>query len=510
MMSKTSMIPTQSSSQTPTTVNCRWVSFRAVSALKGRGISFGIGPSDVYPHAATDAGKFSLNVDIHRHPHVDICDTSYAVLAKGSLDHIFIGNRITEIPEAPRILSELASKLKLGGHLILHVVDGTKLQPLENELALCGSWRRKAAYLREGQGLGIYKLQDSSKRGVAIDTPKAPKGRACIARYGAIGDMIMVSPLIRKLAEDGYEVTMNVTPYCAEVLRHNPYVSNIVIQERDAIPNAELGAYWAEWSGDYEKYINLSESIEGSLLKVEGRRDFYTTKAWRDERYGSTNYFDQTMRLGGYPEATGTKGELYFSRSEEKAAAWVRKRYEDKFLILWALKGSSYHKQYPLLQPVLCDWLDTHPDAFCLLAGAGADAPLQFEHPQVLGTAGSIPLREVFALTKVVDLVAGPESAITNAAGCYATPKMVMLSHSSHENLCKYWENDYCLHPNSACYPCQSLHYSKESCPLVELVNIETKQSLGEHPVCCTSGLPGSLVQNRLSQIHSAWKLARA
>lgn len=494
----------------PTTLDCKWVSYRSVSYLRGRGISWGIGPSDIYPHQATDKGKYSLNVDIGPHNHVDICDLDLRVLAKDALEHVFVGNRITEVKDPASVLKDLTSKLVLGGHLALHVVDATKYEPLRTALAGLGTWRCKTHIERDGQALGIFKLAARSPGPMVLDAPRGPKGRALIARYGAIGDMIMVSPLIRALALEGYEVTVNVTPYCAEVLKHNPYISNVVLQERDAIPNSELGQYWAEWAGDYEKYINLSESIEGGLLKVEGRRDFYTSKAWREAQYGSVNYFDQTMKLGGYPDTPEPRGELYFNRAEEKAATWVRERHRDKFLMLWALKGSSYHKHYPLLKPVLGDWLDQHPDAFCLLAGGPGDVSLQFEHPQVLGTAGAIPIREVFALTKVVDLVGGPESAITNAAGCFSTPKVTLLSHSTHDNLCKYWENDYCITPVSPCYPCHQLHYTLESCPVVELVNIETKASTGLQPVCCTTGILGSALQDRLSQVYASWKLARA
>jgi hypothetical protein len=67
------------------------------------------------------------------------------------------------------------------------------------------------------------------------------------------------------------------------VLENNPYVSNLLPQQRDIVPNPELGNYWAEWAGDYERYINLSESIEGSLLKIETRQDYYTSKADKQE-----------------------------------------------------------------------------------------------------------------------------------------------------------------------------------------------------------------------------------
>lgn len=482
-------------------IDSRWVRYRSIAYLRGKGLSFGVGPEPIYPKLAIDEGKFSLNVDIYRHPGVEVCGQDLSVIAKGSLDHVFVGNRLQQFSNPQTMLANLVEKLREGGHIIIHTVGGST-SALREALRAIGSWQEKDTYEREGQVLGIWKLLGKQRREVRAAKPRAAK-RACICRYGAIGDMIMISPLIRKLHEDGYEVTMNITPYCAEVIKQNPFVANVVLQERDAIPNQDLGEYWKEWLQDYDKYINLSESIEGKLLKVEGRRDFFTTKAWRSERCGDVNYYDQTMRLGGYPDVKGTRGELFFSPTEEKAVKKLRDKFKDKFLILWALRGSSFHKQYPLLQHALGGWLDKHPDALALLAGAPQDAQLGFTHQQVINTCGQLPLREVFALTKYVDLVGGPETAITNAAGCFATPKLVLLSHSSRENLCKYWENDFSLEPEGVpCYPCHQLHYTKESCPLVKL-EVGGREA-GDIPACSVLGVTPERLQARLDEIYSA------
>jgi len=472
-------------------------------------VSCGVGGAPIYPELAIDSGKYSLNLDIQRVPGSDIVDEDFKVLAKGSLDHVFVGNRLTQFTNPHQLIANLVEKLREGGHLIVYLVESGLYEKVQEWVGACGYWQTKAIYLRDGQYLGIWKLVGKQRRGVLPPKPRAAK-RACICRYGAIGDMIMISPLIRHLKQDGYEVTMNVTPYCAEVLKCNPYVDNVVLQERDAIPNQDLGPYWQEWMGEYDKYINLSESIEGKLLKVEGRRDFYTTKAWRNQLCGSTNYYDQTMRLGGYPEATGLCGELFFSAAEEKEAKFIRNKFKDKFLLLWSLKGSSYHKIYPMLKSVLGAWLTAHPQAFALLAGAKGEEVLGFAHPQVQMTCGQLPIRQVFALTKYVDVVGGPETAITNAAACFATPKITLLSHSSHDNLCRYWENDFCLAPeNVACYPCNQLHYNVESCPLIEMTSAEG-EVVTNMPICAGIGVSAERLTARLDEVYARWQALQA
>lgn len=481
----------------PQVIDSRWIRFRSAAYLGGKGLSFGCGNDPIVPQQALDAGKYSVNVDVFKYAHTDVCDLDLSIFRKESMDHVFVGAR-----ENPP-LKDMIEKLKVGGHLVLHAVDGDPAQ-VRKVLGDIGEWQEKDTYLRGNQFLGIWKLLGRTAKGVRLPKPKAAK-RACIARYGAIGDMIMITPLIRQLAEDGYEVTMNITPYCVEVIKNNPFVSNIVLQERDMIPNTDLGGYWAEWIPDYDKYINLSESIEGKLLKVEGRRDFYTEKAWRETICGA-NYYEHTMALGGYPGMEGTRGELYFTNAELKQANHLREKFKDKFMVVWSLKGSSHHKIYPLLVPVLSQWLDNHPDAIAILVGAQSDVPLEFEHPQVVGVAGKMAIRDVFCLTSVADLVVGPESAVTNAAGCFPTPKITMLSHSNHGNLCKNWEGDFCLQADVGCSPCHQLHYSLESCPLVSIAEVGHTEPQYTGPKCAAIGFPPHVVMARMDEVYNLSK----
>ncbi len=467
--------------------------------LTGRGVIIGA-DQELLPHAATDTGLFALYADCVKHPQVDICDTSLEVLAPGMFDFVVVGRRLDAAVDKAAAIREAASKLKVGGHLVVFCPAATADIP--KLVSTAGGWNEKASYLRDDWTLQIYKRR--SGRGITPQPPH-PAKRACIARYGAMGDMIMVTPLIRRLAEDGYHVTVNCTRYSSPILAYNPYVHNIILQERDAIPNPDLGEYWREWEPEYDRYINLSESIEGRLLKVEGRRDFFTHQSWRHAEC-NRNYYDFTLGLGGYPTAAGLRGELYFNSEEERTARRFRDKFRDKFFVLWALNGSSHHKIYGLLAPVLADWLDAHPDAIAVTVGDKAAKAGEFEHPQVVRKAGEWPIRQSLAMTKYADVVVGPESVMTNAAGCFNTPKITLLSHSSHENLCKYWLNDFCLEPDPAlapCYPCHQLHYSKESCPLANIIDTETGEKLAEGPRCAMGAITGERMLARLNEVYS-------
>jgi len=366
-----------------------------------------------------------------------------------------------------------------------------------------GRWQRKQTYLQDGQSLQIYKRLKGTS-GIVEGKPVPDQPRACVVRFGALGDAIILTPVLKALHDQGYHVTFMGTPYCAPALENNPYIDNLLLQERDAVPNQELGQYWSLWSKDYDRYINLSESLEGDLLIVEGRKEFFTTKEWRHSRCNK-NYYEYTLERSGVTNVPNPRGELYFTNAEERRAREFWQGLQGKFVILWALNGSSHHKVYPMMETVLRKFLGEHPDARAVTVGDDMARLLEFEHPQLIEKAGKWSIRESLIATKYASVVVGPETMITNAAGCFSTPKITILSHSSHENLCKHWENDYCVSPDqeiAPCYPCHMLHYSKESCPTGIVEDTETGEEMGRAPICPIAVLPQRLYA-RLEEVYS-------
>jgi hypothetical protein len=74
-------------------------------------------------------------------------------------------------------------------------------------------------------------------------------------------------------------------------------------------------------------------------------------------------------------------------------------------------------------------------------------------------------IRETLTLAQNVDCVVGPETGVLNAVAFEPMGKVIMLSHSSQENLTKHWVNTSTLTPQGVdCYPCHRLHYGSEFC----------------------------------------------
>lgn len=491
-----------------------WALARSAVYLRGKGVTFG--PPLLSPNAI-NANVYSIPIAPQKIGAVAAQDKTLEVFADNSLDHVLVTPILGQLDDPRALLEEAARKLKMGGHLILLTLvncdeNGQVQFNPESTRELLRSiahWRIKEDMQGRGKHLLILKKVEGRK---GLDASRARAGkRACIARYGALGDAIILTPLIRQLKKDGYEVTLNISTYCSPVFENNPHIDNILIQERDLIPNHLLGRYWDHWSPEYELYINLSESLEGDLLIVEGRPPFFSSKEWRHSRCNK-NYYEYTMQRAGYKldsvSASNFRGELFFTRAEERRAQEFWQTLRGKFVIVWAMNGSSHHKVYPMQEALLREWFRDHEDARCVTVGDEAARMLEFPHFQCIPRAGKWSIRESLISTKYAQVVIGPETMITNAAGCFPTPKIVLLSHSTHENLTKYFENDHSLSPDvssAPCYPCHQLHYTKESCPIGEMEDTSSGSVLGQAPICSISISP-QRVMAELDSIYAEWK----
>jgi len=295
-----------------------------------------------------------------------------------------------------------------------------------------------------------------------------PTKTAAVVRYAAIGDAIQASSVLPWLKENGYHVTF----YCQhgnghEAIKHDPHIDKFVIQGKDEVPPSHLLEFWDYTKKKYDKWINLSESVEGTLLAIPGRANH----EWPNEmraKYQDKNYLEFTHEIAQVPPPYRPK---FYSTQDERA--WARKKAQQwgKRNILWSLSGSSVHKAWPHLDAivarVMLEFKDTHivlvGDDFCRLLETGWEG-----EPRVHCLSGKWTIRESLAFSEVADLIIGTETGLLNAAGMMEVPKIITLSHSSPEMLTKYWKNVTVLEQpkTGGCpkFPCRQLHYGWEHC----------------------------------------------
>lgn len=346
--------------------------------------------------------------------------------------------------------------------------------------------------------------------------------KCLIVRYGAFGDMIIVTSLLRVIKELGYEVIVNTSERGQEILKNNPNVDRVIPYHTDSVPNDKLAAMWAKLIKKERpnEYLNLSESLELNIA-LHPMHPAYNAPKHARQKYFNANYYEYLFDFAGFNisiEDYGRlikltskmdnsqeiiipnskfRGEMFFSEKEERFARETMK--PDKLNIVWGLSGSGSNKAWPWFDVVANNVLAKNEnvhiyfvgDKRCKILEAGWE-----ENPRVTCLSGEISMRKSIALTKYASLVICPDTGLLHGAGCFSTPKIGLLGHSTIANVTKHFENDYSLEadPEKAeCAPCSKLIYNASiQCPIEPMSNAS---------FCMHYGLSPERVEQRINEV---------
>jgi hypothetical protein len=127
---------------------------------------------------------------------------------------------------------------------------------------------------------------------------------------------------------------------------------------------------------------------------------------------------------------------------------------------------------------------------------------IEWDHPRAEKKSAVWDIRSSMLVTKYVDLVVAPETGMLNAAGCYNTPKIGLLTHSNKTNLTKYFANDYSMQAEIDCSPCHRMiyqHNAEKDCPKMDLGD-------GAWLCACAGAFDPNKLLKRMEMIYAAWK----
>lgn len=452
-----------------------------VPFTRGRGLDLGCGPFKAFPHF--------IGVDNGHHWGTEGADVAVktcedlSLFATQSMDFVFSSHLLEHIEDTKAALKEWWRVIKTGGYLCLylphkdfypnvgeeganpdHKHDFTP-QDIIEAMKEVGFWDLGVNEERnEGQEYSFFQVykKANSKHRFTCNEPK-PEKTCAVVRYGAFGDLMMAASLFPALKAQGYHVTLYTVPNGYEVVKHDPNVDRFIIQDTDQVPNQYLGAYWDHIASKHDKFVNLSESVEGAWLPCPGHREHKWPQNLR-HKYLNQNYLEFTHELAGVPYKPAVK--FYATESEKEWARKERAKMGD-FVVLWSLAGSSVHKSWPHLDAVIAALMLNHRNVHVVLVGDELCQMLEAgweKEPRVHLRSGKWSIRESMAFTAQADLVVGCETGLLNAASFSDVPKVVALSHSSIENLTRDWVNTTALEPKTSCYPCHQMHYGFEHC----------------------------------------------
>lgn len=417
--------------------------------------------------------------------------------ADGAWDAIVATHAVELCPDLPEALAEWWRCLAPGGHLVFvrpdrdpgpdRVRAPVDMTPLM--LGLEGGWTQVEDEARHAQPTKIlpgggpdYRFQvfrkaapDSVEK--ILDPWRKPAKSALVVRLGAAGDQIVASSILPLLKREGWTVTYNVTSEGREIVREDPHVDRWLIQETNQVNNLDLGPYYARLQKErYERYIDLSESVEGAVLTLPDRPQYHYAHEVRRNIFGKINYLERTHDIAGLAHEFAPR---FYPTAEETERCRRFLAKLDGPTVLWIMRGSAPHKFYPWVAQTVVRLLYGGPGTI-ILAGDASCAPLE-EHvvlnatqnfgPQaqdrIVRTSGGWPIRATMALAQLVDCVVGPETGVLNAVCVEDVPKVVFLSHSTRENLTKHWRNTTVLETSSehlACAACVRMIYDWKHC----------------------------------------------
>lgn len=463
----------------------RW---ELVPYTRGYGYDLGCGHQKAFPHFiglddGTDRGLFEVNV---RADLIMPCE-KLDRFATHSADFIFSSHLLEHIVDYKSALREWWRVIKVGGHLCLylphkdlypnigqngsnpdHKHDFLPTDIVKAMEEVADGWDLVENQERnEGDEYSffqVYKKLGHKAHLRSCDKPKPPKTCA-VVRYGAFGDLLMTSSILPQLKAEGYHITLYTAPRGYEVVSNDPHIDRVVLQDPDQVPNAALGAFFDYIKKKYDRFIDLCESVEGTFLAMPGRCVTRMPKEAR-HRLMNYNYVEFTHEIAGLPHVPAQK--FYPTKEEREWAEKQRRKMGGDYVVMWSLAGSSVHKTWPHMDKILARLLLANRDIRIVLVGDDTCKILERgweEESRVLRRSGVWSIRQSLAFLDQCDLVVGPETGVMNAAALMPLPKIVTLSHSSHENLTRDWVNVTALEPSETpCYPCHKLHFGFDSC----------------------------------------------
>jgi FkbM family methyltransferase len=355
---------------------------------------------------------------------------------------------------------------------------------------------------------------DSLGNKLTMIVPRSPSqvgasGWAAVVRCGGVGDNLIAASVCRPLKEQGYKVEMITQTPNDVIFQNNPFIDKISVYEAKDWPT-ELDK-WQDWfrmrSREYSRFANFSHSCECRHALFPIQTWFWWPQEYR-RKMCAGNYLETVHDIIGVPH---TFGPLFFPTDEELAQAHVTKRKLGKGPIIgWCLAGTRIDKVYPYA-PLLIGRLIKELDAQVVMLGAPPphrDAEIakivqesvkaQNGSDSGLSHAGSPslqdqtwPIRRILTFAAQCDLVIGPDTGPSWGVAFEPVPKIVMVSHTSVENITKHWVNTVTLHADPTrvpCWPCHRLHTTFETC-------CPTKVNDGEFAACISDINAESIIQ---------------
>lgn len=457
------------------------VRFDVVPYALGRGIDIGCGEQKVFPSfLGVDNCRDSALFGAQIKPDIGAQAEDLGIFSDGSFDSVFSSHTLEHIVDYHAALTEWWRITKVGGYLILYLPHrdhyprigepGANIdhkhdfspEQLVETMREVGSWDLVVNETRtedaEYSFLQVYRKRDDGIRTEPWREPP-PEKTLALVRLGAFGDALWLTSVLPHLKAEGYHITVYTQESGEAMLRHDPNVDRIIQMPDYLFTGTNLVAYFLHEERRYERFINLVGSVETRLLPNPRDFEYY----WADEvrrRVMNVNYLQTVHEWCGVPYEPRVR---FSPTDEERAQAAARRAQMAGPVVVINPAGSGQAKWWPHWQRA-AEQLAARAHVV-VLGDAPGKLPAESDRIHLVGRAW--PIRDAMAFAQLADVVVGTESALANAVSFEPMLKVVMLSHSTVENLTRDWVETVTIAVDGLdCYPCHRIHTDMTFCTM--------------------------------------------
>lgn len=424
--------------------------------INGQGLDLGCG--DARPH------DFMMGIDLNagttgRGPNMLMDARKLVIFADESQDFVFSSYLLNELEDWPKVIAEWWRVLKHNGYLILFLplVEGENPcnpKRVIDAMESLKPWQMIEARTNENQFFSVYRKCDSPH---IVDVPD-PEKICAVIKLGAHGDALWASSILPHLKEQGYYVVFYTQDTGEEVLRHDPHIDRLIKFE-SRVPLNQLGELFLWLEAKYRNTRILVECVEGTLLPSPQKIQYHFPLKTRNKLM-NFNYLEMHHEVGRVPFIPRQK--FYPNEDEKVEANHFRMGLEPR-VVVYVPNGSSCSKMWPHSREFASRLLENE-DVSLVMLGDERGVEID-EHPRLIKIGLGWNVRRAMTFCQLADVVVGQETGLLNSVAFEKeVAKVVLMSHSSEENLTRDWPNTTTLRMMPDCAPCHQLHYDWTYC----------------------------------------------
>ena len=426
------------------------IRFDLLPYINGEGLDLGCGdarPWDWMVGVDSKAGNTG------RGPNLIMDARDLSRFSDGAYDFVFSSYLLNEFPreEWGNIVAGWWRVVKPNGYLILFLPLDEKCtaKAVVDVMHPMRPWQFVDARENGGQFFQVYKKSDEP---TLLEQPD-PERICAVMKLGAHGDALWASSVLPHLKEQGYHVILYTQDTGAEVLKHDPHIDRLIKFE-SRVPMGELGSLFLWLESKYKNSRILVECVEGTLLPAPNKVQYHFPKEVR-HTLNNHNYLDFHHWIAKVP--LFPKYQKFYPSNEEKAWANEMRSRMEANVVCFVPNGSSCTKFWPYAGEFVKRLLDAREDATVVTLGDERGCTFE-DHPRLARIGTTWNIRQAMTFCQLANVVVGQETGLLNCVGFEKdVHKVVLLTHSTIENLTRDWTNTVTLRGQAECAACHRL-----------------------------------------------------